>query len=178
MNSNLMLLGISGAAGSGKDTVGDWFAKRCGFQKVAIASNLKAGLAAMGLPEPESRELKEANVPGFGFSWRHAAQALGTEWGRNLDEDLWLKLAELRIKHLQALGTPTVVTDIRFENEATMIRRLGGCIVHIQGRKVELGNLGGHASEQGVVVARGDTILHNDGSIQELESKLEGLIYG
>ena len=79
MSVKPMLVGIAGAAGSGKDTVGDWFVKRFDFQKLAIASTLKAGLAAMGLPEPASRELKEVNIPGFDFSWRHAAQKLGTE---------------------------------------------------------------------------------------------------
>ena len=178
MSVKPMLVGIAGAAGSGKDTVGDWFVKHFDFQKLAIASTLKAGLAAMGLPEPASRELKEVNISGFDFSWRHAAQKLGTEWGRNLDENIWLKLAEVKIKALQELGDPVVVTDIRFENEAAMIRNLGGYVIHLQGRKAELGKLESHPSERGIVFVAGDTIIHNGGTIQQLGDNLEGFMYG
>ncbi len=83
----LRLIGVTGPAGAGKDTVGHYLHTDYGFMAFAFASPLKQGLAAMGMPEPSSRELKEQAVPGFEFPWRQAAQTLGTEWGRGLDPD-------------------------------------------------------------------------------------------
>lgn len=171
MRENKMLVGVAGPAGSGKDTVGEWFATRFGFKRYAMASTLKAGLTAMGFPEPADRALKEQPVPGFSFTWREAAQKLGTEWGRNLDPDLWLKLAE---RYLQASHNSVVITDIRFENEAAMVRRLGGTILHLQGRAASLGVSQAHASEAGIEILDADVILDNSGSISYLHEQLEG----
>ena len=171
-----MIIGVAGPAGSGKDTVGKWFADTYGFHTYAMASPLKAGLAAMGLPEPSDRALKEQPVPGFNFTWREAAQKLGTEWGRGLDKDLWLRLAE---QHIQELDDSVVVTDIRFENEAAMIRAIGGTMLHVMGRKVELGNLAAHASENPVLFYPiSDYMLDNRGTLEELHQQLEDFMNG
>lgn len=173
-----MLIGITGPAGSGKDTAGEWIVSYFDFERYAIANPLKAALAAMGLPEPSNRDLKESPVPGFNFSWRRAAQTLGTEWGRGLDEDLWLKLAERHITQRMTAGKSVVVTDVRFENEAAMVRRLGGYVLHMTGRKAPLDGLESHQSEAGVKVARWDVVIDNSGSLTDLTDQLEGFMYG
>ena len=66
-----------------------------------------------------------------------------------------------------------VVTDIRFENEAAMIRELGGSVWHITGRQAELGGAASHQSEAGVVFVPGtDLMIDNSGSIADLHVKL------
>lgn len=174
MLESKMILGIAGPAGSGKDTAGAWLAEHYGFKRYAMASALKAGMAAMGFPEPADRALKEQPVPGFDFTWREAAQKLGTEWGRGLDSDLWVKVAEKQIRESK---DSVVITDIRFENEAAMIRRMGGTVVHLLGRKADLGENQQHASEAGISISwHYDYVIANRGNLEDLYEQLERLM--
>ena len=173
------LIGLTGKAGSGKDTVGDILWRSHLMYKVAFAYPIKAALAAMGFPEPKDREAKEAVIAGFSFSWRELAQTLGTEWGRARDPDLWLKLAMQETGNiLQVRETNRVIiTDVRFENEAAAIRERGGQIWHITGREGQmLGVTKAHASEAGVQVAKGDKVIVNSGTLVELADLVDELM--
>jgi hypothetical protein len=158
-----MIIGICGRAGSGKDTAADYLVSKYGFVKLSFAATLKNMLAVAGLPEPANRDDKEKIIDGFTFSWREAAQKLGTEFGRELDPDIWVKLTAKVIN-------PTVnyvISDVRFENEAKMVRE-HGFLLHLEGRQVNLGSNSGHASEQGVLQGLNDWRIVNDGSINKL----------
>jgi CRP/FNR family transcriptional regulator len=55
-------------------------------------------------------------------------QTLGTEWGRQcMDADIWVRAWAARA----ALLTSAVADDVRFQNEADMIRNLGGVIIRV-----------------------------------------------
>lgn len=178
MSNKLMLVGVAGPAGAGKDTVGDWLVRYHGFEKRAVAGTLKAGLAAMGLPEPHDRAQKEKIIPGLDFSWRDAAQKLGTEWGRALNPDLWLLLIQQHVQVCLVAGQPLVITDIRFDNEAAMVRHHGGLILHVTGRKADMAGKEFHASEKGIAFHAGDKVIMNDGTMEELAEQLQELIHG
>lgn len=141
-----MIIGITGVAGSGKDTAADYLVSKYGFTKVSFAAILKNMLSVAGLPEPSNRNDKEKNVEGFNFTWREAAQTLGTEWGRSLDENIWVKLTMASLED----GKNYVFSDVRFDNEAEAIYEAGGSNILLLGRSVDLGNNSIHASEQGV----------------------------
>lgn len=176
------LVGFAGPAGVGKDTAADILAKLTGGVKTAWAAPLKAGLAAMGLPEPADRRKKECLLDNFDFTWRRAAQTLGTEWGRALQDDFWtrlgiaeaLRLANTRRGFLGWRSAPRVVifSDTRFENEAEVIRNWpgGGCIIHLTGGKADLGSDAGHASEAGLIPAADDWVVSNDLRFDHLKS--------
>ena len=173
------LLGFTGPAGSGKDTCGSFFIEKYGFKKLSFASTLKAMLATAGLPEPATQALKEEIVPWLGVSWRHAAQTLGTEWGRTcIHPDLWI-LTTLRNREIALQQNPElgfVVTDVRFENEARAIRDAGGWVVHLEGRKATLsGGTKQHASESGIVKRDCDFSLDNSVPLEHLRAKLVAL---
>lgn len=170
---NPKYVGITGPAGAGKDTVGKWLALNRGYNLYAFARPLKAGLAAMGMPEPVHREDKEKEIPGMGFTWRDAAQKLGTEWGRSLNPDIWNNLGRKWLLE-QDRGA---ITDVRFENEAAMIRSLGGIILHVTGRQAELGQAKTHVSESGVKLCWEDFTIDNSGSETQLHIKLQKLFY-
>jgi hypothetical protein len=181
----MILAGMTGKAGAGKDTLADYLVREHGFTKLSFAGPLKAMLAAAGMPEPASRELKEMPVPGFDFTWREAAQKLGTEWGRALDAEIWTKVVEQRIAREAALyslpgtGPRFVLSDVRFENEAAMIRRLGGKVLHVTGRAADLGANAGHASEAGIAVVEGDIEIDNSGFLDAAVLQLHyGLLDG
>lgn len=159
---NTFLIGITGKAGSGKDT----FARMLGFETYAFAKPLKAALAVMGMPEPPNRDLKEHVIPGFTFTWRKAAQTLGTEWGRSLQPDIWLQMAmQYRVRCTNDFLT---ITDVRFHNEADWVRE-HGILVHLHGRKTTtIGEHQEHASEATLPAHDGDFIVNNSGTIADL----------
>lgn len=160
------IYGFAGPAGSGKDTAASALYPK-GFEKLSFAQPLKNALRVMGFPEPSTQEAKEVIIPWVGLSWRHLAQTLGTEWGRKMiHPDLWAKIA---MRSLDPNGK-YVVTDVRFENEATAIREVGGLIIHLEGRKADMtSHTAVHASETGIVKHRLDMFIRNDKlSLEEL----------
>lgn len=160
----MKIVGIAGPAGAGKDTVADYLVAHHGFTKISMAGPLKAGMAAMGFPEPVSRDDKEKLIPGFDFTWRQAAQRLGTEWGRGLDPEIWVKVMA---DHLSRSTGRTVISDIRFENEAEMVRNLSGKMLLLAGRKADLGEAAAHVSEAGVMFhPLLDGYIDNSGSLE------------
>ena len=164
-----LLIGISGKAGSGKDTAASYFVNKLGFLQYAIAGPLKRALEVLGIHEPRDRNLKEALIPGRHYSYREAAQKLGTEWARNLDIDFWLNLAK---DYYESAAWSVVISDVRFENEAAFVRERGGLIIHLKGRAADVDNAT-HASEQGVEVHDTDCVIYNTGSLEKLYEDLE-----
>jgi hypothetical protein len=180
----MKLIGLTGQAGSGKDTVADFLCETHGFVQIAFADPIRAGLKAMfGLTDDyfTDRKLKERTVPWIGRSPRELMQTLGTEWGRKLiNRDIWISLAETKVKQL--LYAPDylhvsgiVISDVRLENEATWIRSQGGEIWHIWrmvGRSTLTAAAQSHSSEKGIAVAYGDRIIHNNSSTIEVLHEL------
>lgn len=168
----MQLVGITGRAGAGKDTIADYLVSQHGFTKLSFAAVLKTMMHAAGFPEPANREDKEKPIDGFSFTWREAAQKLGTEWGRALDQDLWVKVMERHLQNAANLyaATPNharfVFSDVRFENEAAMIRRLGGKMLFVHGRAADLGANAAHASEAGIELHPNvDLTIDNSGDL-------------
>lgn len=172
---SVTLVTLTGKAGSGKDTAADYLVRHFGFTKLSWAGPLKAALASMGFPEPANREDKEKLVQGFDFTWRRAAQTLGTEWGRALDADIWTKIIMAQIAAAPA-GSRFVISDSRFENEAAQVRSAGGMVLHVQGRAVDLGAAAAHVSEEPVRILDDDWLLVNNAGVEYLHSQLEALM--
>lgn len=177
-----MIIGITGKAGSGKDTVGKIIVEQYSFVRRAFATPIKQMLAAIGIHEPP-REHKESPLDGWGFSYRRAAQLLGTEWGRALHDEIWINAMSFELAKDAKAGLHTVITDVRFENEAAMIRAKGGVIIHLTGRKYEVDKpkltlwdrLCGrteHKSEQGIKVQPEDYEICNDAGIATLFTRV------
>lgn len=157
----MKLIGLTGKAGVGKDTVADYLVANYGFVKYSLADPIKDMLEVIGV-DCRTRETKEVPHPVFGVSPRRMAQTLGTEWGRMcIRDDLWLKAAEQFLvpaqMHSRVKGV--VIPDIRFENEATWLRSQGGKLWHVC-RDVPA--VEAHASEAGVQMDDGDLIVCND----------------
>jgi len=93
----MRLIGLTGPAGSGKDTVARLLCEQHGFVQIAFADPLRAMLkAGLGLTDEHfnNREDKEAPLEWLGKSPRQLLQTLGTEWGRRqVHPHLWLELA-------------------------------------------------------------------------------------
>jgi hypothetical protein len=137
---------------------------------------------------------------------RLALQTLGTQWGRALDPDVWIRITLRRARALclsrgaRHAGTRipvdagypykikgVAITDCRFPNEASAIRRAGGVIWRVDRPGPEYpgyltapreGRGGaaawrGHSSETAQECIAGDRLIVNDGDLDVLRGKVE-----
>ena len=176
----MLILGLTGKAGAGKDTVADMiYSKRAGWYRLSFAGPIKAMLLESGLVSGASlanRLAKDRPLQPWGKSPRQLMQSLGTEWGRKLvHPDIWLLLLDQKVTNASEHGAGgVIITDVRFENEADAIRRAGGVVLHVV--REAAANVAAHSSEAGVVFKSGDFALHNDGTLAELFQKVEGVL--
>lgn len=166
------VIGLAGKAGAGKDTVADHLVLNHGYVKYSLAAALKAGLNAMFGFTPEQwndREWKETVIPWLGKSPRQLAQTLGTEWGRNaVRDDLWLLLAQ---RFIEQSDQRVVIADVRFENEAMLVRNLGGKVWQIQ--RPDVAAVATHASEKPLAPWFIDTHVFNDSGYVDLFDQVD-----
>lgn len=168
----MKLIALKGAAGSGKSTAAQYLETRHQFVRSRFAGTLKDMLRVLGLTEAHIEgELKEVPCDFLGGKTpRHAMQTLGTEWGRDLiSQTLWLDSWKASVSGYQRV----VVEDCRFENEAELVRSLGGLVVHIKGRGGVAGTT--HKSEQ-LTIADTDVVVNNSGHISDLHWQLDNVL--
>jgi hypothetical protein len=164
------VIGVHGPLNGGKDTVASLLMElRPGtFTTYAFARPLKqAGKILFGFTDEqlEDRILKEAVDPFWGFTPRKAMQLLGTEFGRDmLRKDIWIKRAEREVEMNKARGLKTIITDVRFENEAEWIRSLGekAGLIYLEVTNLVRDEKYNHASEAGITKAINDVTIQND----------------
>lgn len=169
------LIGLAGKARTGKTTVARRLSAH-GYKPMALAEPLKRCAEGMlGLAEGvlEIDEVKPLTIPALGITHRRLLQLLGTECCRAIDENLWIKLLDSRIR---AFGGPVVVSDVRFENEAAWIRQNGGQIWHVI--KPDAPKVEAHVSEAGIKPGWEDFYLENDGSLDDLYAKIDRRLTG
>ena len=174
------LIGLTGRKRSGKSTAAECYVDDAHFAEVQIAGPIKNGLELMfGLSPRHFTDpvLKEQPMPGFDVSPRVAAQTLGTEWGRELfGEDVWIKLAMIRASGLLRRHYNGVVfSDVRFDNEADMIRKAGGIIIEVL--RPGLDDQDAHRSEAGLSPDRIDASIINDSDIEHLKATAWRLLW-
>lgn len=174
----MILIAFAAPAEGGKSTAAQLLVQHHGFTRVSFAAPLYDMLEAGGFGRPRTSAEKEAIIPGLGFSWRHAAQTLGTEWGRRcLREDIWTTLA---LRKCRDEDGRYVIDDCRFENEAQAVRRMGGHLVHLTGRRSEhVGDAAKqHESERGLKWFHGDHTIDNSTTLNDLHLRIADLLYG
>lgn len=167
--SNLFI-GITGKAGAGKDALAEVFTA-WGVKRLALADALKAAVATVAgeAPEPyHTQDGKAEHSTVLGTSRRIALQVVGKALRESLGPDVWVRrlLAEW-----ERLGRPdTVITDVRYNNEAEAIRKLGGTILLVTRPNNEAltGEAALHDSERGIDEALVDIEIINDGTLGEL----------
>jgi hypothetical protein len=81
---------------------------------------------------------------------RKLLQVLGTECGRAYNPSIWVDKLLHRIKSLPATKNLVLIDDLRFDNEAEMVRDNGGKVVNLTNRSYDLMENAAHSSEAGV----------------------------
>jgi len=173
------IIGLSGLAGVGKDTVADFLVgtvengDNMFVQRYALADPLKkCASEAFGIPLKDfyNETAKEVTNNHWGLTPRYILQILGTEGFReHFGSDIWTRRADMVIS--QSVTDVFLVTDIRFNNEASWIKDIGGELVSITSPAMELSKKHEHSSERGISVTP-DVVIVNDGTLEDLERKV------
>lgn len=147
----LKIIGFCGPKRSGKDTAAKMFVDAKRFE---FARPLKeATMALFGLTHDQvyDEKLKETIDPRYGKTPRQLLQWLGTDVIRDqFNKDHLLLLMRDSIANTIVDGgiREIVITDVRFDNEAELIRGFGGTIIEIV--RPLLLKVDSHPSEAGI----------------------------
>lgn len=168
-----LFIGLAGPAGSGKDSVRSVLELQHEFAGISFADPMRDMIRTLLVSTGSSdeyitrRDLKEKPIPGLGVSYRHMAQTLGTEWGRQcLHAEFWLRTAHNTLAFLRGQGYRNfVISDVRFANEAEWVRNRGGEIWLLD--RPGTAPVREHVSEAMPFTA--DRIIHNHGRISDLQ---------
>ena len=173
---------------SGKTTVSNLLFDK-GYVRVPFAEPLKLMLTPLleelGYSDYDVERLlyvdKHERVEQLGVTSRHLQQTLGTEWGRTcVSPDMWLRVWKQRMRHYRCV----VVDDVRFINEAELIRAMGGEVWHIHREKPcgaqedqsEMDQVMRHVSEGGLDAwPHFSRYIVNNGTLQELADAVSAI---
>ncbi len=174
--SKVTLVGLGYRMRSGKDTAADVLVRDFNFHRMAFADPLKeAAKIIFGWGDEHVHgQLKEVVDPFWGFSPRSALQRLGTERVRDVfGPDTWAKATERRIQEM--LPRPVVLTDVRFPQEAALVKILGGELWCIDRPGLPGAS---HASETAMADFQGwDRVIVNDKSLGEFQHRVRNAAF-
>jgi hypothetical protein len=198
-----MIIGVCGLISSGKDTIADYLVNIHEFRRDSFAATLKDACAAVFGWDREmlegrtrsSREWREqpdewwSTRLGREITPRYILQQWGTEVCRQgFHDDIWIASLENKLRTTQ---DDVVISDCRFPNEIRAIRSQGGHVVrvirgpdpqwfapvrdHFRGQGPLPAELP-HASEWSWAGTEFDSVIDNNGSLDELYVQITDLV--
>lgn len=179
-----MIIGISGKAGSGKDTAAkmlevlyanpnisyeDFANKRyknfADIQIVHFADTLKETaqvLFRIGEWETNTQEGKKTTINWIGKTVRELLQGIGQGLRDAIDPNLWVKILFANTES----WTNYIIADVRYPNEIKAIKERNGILLRIDRKGAGAGN---HSSETALDdYKEWDVHIENNGSIEDL----------
>ena len=178
-----MIIGLSGYAQTGKDTVAQHLVENYGFTRIAFADPIREALLELDPLLPDYPA-----VPGIRLSWivnkvgweevkksspevRRMLQRMGTEVGRNLwGSDFWVSKALQKASEHDNV----VFTDVRFPNELEAILKANGDVWRII--KPEVSAVNKHHSETALDHYQFNKTILNNGSLDSLYATVDTFI--
>jgi hypothetical protein len=168
--SSPVVIGLSGKSGHGKDEV------------YRIARRLLRGKRIEREAFDDLLKQQVAKAVGFEVDFveaqkdffRPLLQWWGTEFRRNLcGNDYWVNRMRRQLKQ-HSLSDYIFVTDVRFPNEAELIRENGGVVVRVdRGDFIADENANKHATETVMDNYKFDEVIRNDGDLNQLEAAVK-----
>jgi hypothetical protein len=176
-----MIIGLSGVARSGKDTIANYLIEKHGFTRVSFADPIRDALIRLN---------PNIDVDGYSMKLSHAVhilgwerlkevssdirglmQRMGTEVGREMfGENIWADTAFKSIKP----DARIVIADLRYPNEAKAISSAGGEMWRIE--RPGIGPANSHPSETALDAYDFPIKIANDGTIEELYKTVDSVL--
>lgn len=189
LNNMKKIIGLVGYAGAGKDEAAKALIDSLGFVKVSFAEPLRTALSALD-PIVGTRFLADGvhqyiryneAISEYGYDEakrkfpevREQLQKFGTEVGRQqFGEEFWVDQAK-RLIDAMPDDARIVITDVRFPNEAKLIRKLGGFVIRVD--RPGVGPVNDHVSDSGIGKITPDALLLNNTTIDDLHTAANAL---
>jgi hypothetical protein len=177
-----MIIGLTGYAQSGKDTAAKVLVENYGFTRVAFADPIRKLLYEMNPAVKDGDYRLQGVVDAYGWDVaktafpevRRLLQDLGVGARKVFGEDFWVNRSLASILE----NEKTVITDVRFINEAEMVKHQSGQVWRI--KRMGVNAVNGHISEQELDGYKVDQIFANNGTLENLElmikTRMNGLI--
>jgi hypothetical protein len=178
-----MIIGLSGYAQTGKDTVAQHLVENYGFVRIAFADAIREALYKLN---PILSDY--TGLPGIRLAWavdhagwesvkkdsqecRRMLQRFGTEVGRELwGSDFWVNVAMAKTNGIANV----VITDVRFPNEYDAIKDNGGQVWRVQ--KLDNVPVNDHPSETALDSHNFDWVIPNYGTHEDLYSIIDSIM--
>lgn len=158
----VLRLAFGHKARSGKDTAAEYISRKIGVEFVNVKFTTKLYDTMylvqnfLGLPQEKDPKL---------LQW------LGTDYGRAIDPDFWVKRTEVPV------DMAAVVTDLRFPNEADHLKKLGFVLIKVNRPDRPIDRDPTHISETALDNYEGwDYIIDNTGTLEDFHQKLDILL--
>ena len=192
-----MIIGICGLIGSGKGTVADVLVEEHKFEKISFADKLKDAVSVLfDWPRdmlegetPDSRYWREqedkfwTEETGRKITPRLVLQEFGTDCMRNgFYDGVWVSFVRKRI--IENPNINFVIPDVRFTNEAEIIKGLDGKVWCVkrgpdplwfrQYIDLDIQPTDVHMSEWAWAKVPFDFNIYNEGTLDDLKSQVQG----
>jgi len=174
-----MIIGLTGYARSGKDSVAKVLVEQYEFTRVAFADKIKDLLVEMD-PILENGHRLSSTLEEYGWDIakakpevRRLLQALGVGARKVFGKNHWIVEALKNIDQEKNY----VVTDVRFINEAEWLRDIYGAQLW-RIKRLGVGAINSHVSESEMDDYKVDQIFTNNGTIEDLELMIKTRMNG
>lgn len=185
----MRIVGLSGYAQSGKDSIGHLLVEHYGFHRFAFADRMKEIALAINpiidwysLPGTTAGRPVRLDEIISAVGWERAKhneeirqmlQRIGTEAGRKyLSDDVWVKAT---FRQMDNPAGKYVITDVRFPNEAVAIHDQDGVLVRVSRPGIEAANT--HVSESALDDWAWDYEFDNDGTLDDLAEQVADMAF-
>ena len=170
-----MIIGLNGKMGVGKSTAANFIQARS-KQPIKL---IKFAAPLYDMQEYIYRRISSIYTRNEDFTKdRKLLQWLGTEWGRGtIGESLWIDLWRSEVKTTLSSGYNVICDDVRFNNEAAVIKELGGIVLNISSSltnnriNTKTGIID-HSSEKSVDSKYVQSYIENNGTEKEFDEKI------
>jgi hypothetical protein len=171
-----MIIGLSGYARSGKDTVAELLCLNYGYKRVSFADPMREALLRLNPVighEPLAHLVNDYgwDVAKSKDEARRLLQVFGTEVGREMfGGNFWIDQAFKQIDP----AANVVIADVRFPNEADAIKARGGQVIRVNRKDITAVNR--HVSEHAMDNYMFNHVIYNDGTLDDLADEVFMLV--
>jgi hypothetical protein len=185
-------IGLIGKARSGKDSVAKCLIRTRSYTRLAFADPLKEMAISVdpyiptgygitvrlsSLIADTGWEYAKDNYPEVRRILQHMGQTV-----REYDDEFWITSMRRKLNNAEAWNLPVVITDVRYPNEAAMLRARGFKMVRVQRPNPITGeylppasHAARHSSETALDDYAADVTITNDGTLDQLYAQVSNL---